>query len=251
MNENVYSSNRSCYSYPISIDVHDVDYNGVARASSLLRYLQSAAQLQLTAHCHSYDELKAANRVFVLSRIRMEFSDTVRAYDPLIATSYPCESRGYSFLRCYRLERDGVTIGRAASVWALLDTERHALVRVDQFDLGIPLLPFTNELTVSHIKLPAELRKIGEYRVRYADADQNRHLNNTRYLDLFCEFLPMEKKRICAATVSYLNEAPLGDLLSVEYGEGIGEEGLPAFFFRTRRGDGRVNAEAEIVLADI
>ena len=34
----------------IEVDVHDVDFNGVAKTSSILRYLQSAAEGQLTAN---------------------------------------------------------------------------------------------------------------------------------------------------------------------------------------------------------
>jgi len=36
------------YEKKIEVDVHDVDYNGTARASSLMKYIQSAAQTQLT-----------------------------------------------------------------------------------------------------------------------------------------------------------------------------------------------------------
>ena len=116
------------YRYDLCVDVHDLDHNGHARCSSLMKYMQTAAQSQLTENGMSYDNLRAKNRAFILSRIKMEFTEEVRAYSPLTAISYPCESRGYSFYRCYALERDGRTIGRAVSVWALLDTETHGLV---------------------------------------------------------------------------------------------------------------------------
>ena len=54
-------------------------------------------------------------RAFLVARIRMEFDEPIYAYQRLTAITYPCESRGYSFLRCYRLEKEGVTVGRAAS----------------------------------------------------------------------------------------------------------------------------------------
>ena len=239
------------YQLHLNVDIHDVDYNGVARASSLLRYLQSAAQSQLTDVGLSYDRMKSNNRAFIISRIRIEFFDTVRAYQPLTAISYPCESRGYSFLRCYRLERDGVTIGRAASIWALIDTEKKSLVRVDQFHFPVPVKEPIPDLPIGHIRLPAEMNFVGTYAVRYADVDQNRHMNNTRYLDLFSEFLPMEGKRIAAVTLSYLNEAPLGDELRVERGTVTAEDGATLWYFRTTRSDGQVNAEAEIELCEI
>ena len=180
------------YRFDLRVDIHDVDHNGVARASSLLRYLQSAAQAQLTENGLSYNALKDASRVFMISRIRMEFFEPVYAYQPLSAFTYPCESRGYSFLRCYRLERDGTTVGRAASIWALVDIEHHSLVRVDAFRLPLSLGAPIPDLTVGRIRLPAQMNAVGQYAVRYSDADQNKHMNNTRYLDLFSESLSRE-----------------------------------------------------------
>ena len=89
------------YRKNIEVDIHDVDFNGVARASSLMRYIQMAAQSQLTDNGLSYDALKNKKRAFILSRIKMEFTKDVRAYEKLSAITFPCDSRGYSFLRCY------------------------------------------------------------------------------------------------------------------------------------------------------
>ena len=78
----------------IEVDIHDVDHNGIARMSSLMRYIQGAAQTQLTLNGMSYDELKSMKRGFILSRITMEFTEPVRAFENVTAVTYPCESRG-------------------------------------------------------------------------------------------------------------------------------------------------------------
>ena len=88
--------------------------------------------------------------------------------------------------------------------------------------------------------------KVGEFVVRYADVDQNRHMNNTRYPDMYSNFLPLEGKRIKSMSIAYLNEAPLGDILTVQMAESGG-----LFYFRTLRSDGKINSEAEIELTDI
>ena len=97
------------YKLSMNVDIHDVDFNGVAKTSSILRYIQSAAQSQLTENGMSYDNLKARDRAFILSRIRLEFYEPIYSYDKLVAHTFPCISRGYSFLRCYGLYKDGVT----------------------------------------------------------------------------------------------------------------------------------------------
>ena len=227
------------------VDIHDVDFNGVARAASLMKYIQSAAQTQLTANGMSYEELKRKNRVFVLSKIKMEFTDTIRAYEPLTAITYPANSRGYSFLRCYKLKKDGITVGRAVAVWALLDTETHGLVRVNDFDLGLTTYDVL-DIPLSRILIPADIAPVGKYTVNYADTDQNRHMNNTRYPDMYSSFLPLENRRIENITISYLAEAPMGDTLTVERAVKDG-----VFYFRTITSDGKLNTEAEITLTDI
>lgn len=235
----------SVYKTRISVDVHDVDFNGVARFSSLMKYIQTAAQSQLTERGFSYDQLKERKRAFILSRIKLEFDEPLRAYDELEAISFPCHSRGFSFLRCYQLNKGERSVGRAASVWALIDTESRALVKVNDFELGLttedPL-----DITLAHFALPSKMITVGEFAVRYADADQNRHMNNTRYPDMYSNFLPLEGKRIKSMSIAYLNEAPLGDILTVQMAESGG-----LFYFRTLRSDGKINSEAEIELTDI
>lgn len=233
------------YGKKLKVDVHDVDFNGIARASMLMRYIQSSAQSQLTDNGMSYDNLKSINRAFILSRIKLEFTKAVMSDDELIAETFPCESRGFTFLRCYRLLKDGQIIGRAVSAWALVNTENHSLVRVNDFELGLntytPL-----DIPLSRIVIPKELIQVGSYFVSYSDVDRNGHMNNTRYPDLYANFLPLEGRRIESITISYLNEAPAKDTLDV-YCANQGD----SYYFRTIRSDGKINTEAEIHLADI
>lgn len=231
----------------LTVDIHDVDYNGIARLSSLMRYIQSAAQTQLTVNGMSYDELRRMHRGFILSRIKMEFTEPVRAYEPLSAVTYPCESRGYSFLRCYALEKDGRTIGRAVSVWALIDTETRALVKVNDFELGLETHEPHN-LSLSRFSLPTSIKEVGTYTVNYADLDQNCHMNNTRYPDMYSNFLSLDGKRIRTISINYYNEAPRGARLHVYLAEGTEPD---TYYIRTVREDGKVNTEAEILIEEI
>ena len=226
-------------------DIHDVDHNGVARMSSLMKYIQNAAQTQLTLNGMSYEELRDMKRAFILSRIKLEFTEPVRAYDRLTAVTYPCESRGYSFLRCYALERDGVVIGRAASIWALVDTESRALVPVSKFDLDLELMPH-NDMSLDRIIMPKSITEVGTYTVNYGSTDQNRHMNNTHYPDMYANFLPLEGRRVRTMSIQYVNEAPAGQTLTVHraYEDGV-------FYFKTVREDGQINTLATVELADI
>lgn len=233
------------YKYKTEIDVHDVDFNGVAKASSIMKYMQSAAQSQLTDSGMSYDNLYRKNRAFILSRMKLEILRPLRAYDKITALTYPCESRGFSFPRCYALECDGEIVARAISLWALIDTQTRSLVRVNDFDLGLPTLP-QNGLILGAMKLPSEIVDVGGYGVHYGDVDQNRHMNNTKYADMYANFLPIYGKMIRSISINFANEAAIGEKLRVLRAE---QNGI--FYFRTMRSDGKVNSEAQIELCDI
>ena len=228
-------------------DIHDVDHNGVVRASSLMKYIQSAAQTQLTLNGMSYDELKNMKRAFILSRIKLEFTEPVRAYEHITAVTYPCDSRGYSFLRCYALEKNGRTIGRAVSMWALIDTDTRSLVRVNDFELGLETHE-PHSLALTRFTMPSMIREVGTYTVNYGDLDQNCHMNNTRYPDMYSNFLPLDGMRIRSISINYKNEAPRGERLRVERADGIDGK---TYYFRTIREDGQINTEAEIELEEI
>ena len=236
----------SPFSFPITVDVHDVDFNGVCRPSSLLRYIQSCAQMQLNENGMSYNELyQNRHRAFLLSRITVEFYEDVREGDKLVAETFPVPSRGYTFLRCYQLRHEDRIIGRAISAWALVDTEKRHLVKTTDFDLPLEHLPKL-DLELLHIRMPVNAVAIGEYTVTYSEVDQNRHMNNTRYADMYAHFLPMENKRIASLTISYLKEAPMGTTLRVLYAEADG-----AHFIRTILPNGDINSEARIVLCEL
>ena len=87
---------------------------------------------------------------------------------------------------------------------------------------------------------------VGTYRVSYGMVDQNMHMNNTAYPDMYSNFLPLEGKRIRSLTISYNAEAPFGELLTVYRGYSDG-----AYYIRTVREDGKINSEAEIILCSI
>ncbi len=238
-------ADNSKYSYEVISDIHDMDFNGVARASAVLKYIQTAAQNQLTDHGMSYNELISRGVAFIISRMKLELLCPISVYDKLIATSFPCHSRGFIFPRCYTIERGGEIIARASSIWALIDIEKHTLMRTSNFELPIPTSdPIDMDMT--HEKFPDGMEEIGTYTVSYQDIDQNRHLNNTKYADMFSNFIPLDKRYISSLDISYKNEARWKETLRVlRFTDG------DKIYLRTVKPDGKINAEAIITTRDI
>ena len=87
------------------------------------------------------------------------------------------------------------------------------------------------------------IKELGTYTVNYGDLDQNCHMNNTRYPDMYSNFLPLDGMRIKSISINYKNEARRGERLRVERADGADGK---TYYFRTVRTDGLVNSEAEI-----
>lgn len=231
------------------INIHDADLNGIVSVSGLLRYMQDACNCQMREQKPSYEELFDAGYAFVLSRLGLSIYKPLHAHETITVQTWAVASRGLIYNRCFRVLRDGDIVAEATSAWALVGVKDRKLHRVGE----IPLAYWEDEPLEldlpARFRIPSEvnLSLRGERTVLYADVDQNRHLNNTRYPDIFCSFFPdMPTSRVSTAVLSFVNEAPMGETLKIYTGE---YDGL--HYVRSLRQDGTVNAEGEFLLEPI
>ncbi|MBQ9121192.1 MAG: hypothetical protein IJY12_02375, partial [Clostridia bacterium] len=167
------------------------------------------------------------------------------AYDEIEGQSWPYENKNSSFYRQYALVRGGETVAIADSIFALVDTESGRLLRADDVTLNYSMdehIPMERPL---RFRIPAgvELREVGRHQVLYRDCDCNIHMNNTKYPDILCGFIPeIEKKTVRSIGINFQYAAPYNQFITVLGGEKDG-----VYYFRTLREDGKINVEAEII----
>ena len=89
---------------------------------------------------------------------------------------------------------------------------------------------------------------VGERKIVYSDIDYNRHMNNTHYPDMLCDFTPeIRSHRAIGFTLSFLHEAAFGHTLKVYRAErGEGE-----YYFRTVNEEGNTCLEALLLTEKI
>ena len=69
------------------------------------------------------------------------------------------------------------------------------------------------------------------------------HMNNTKYPDMLCDFLPFEvTSKLRSMTLLFLKEAAFGDTIEV-----LGLRDGDRFHFKTLNGKGEVCLEAEVL----
>ncbi len=231
------------------VDTHDLDFNGTARASALMRFMQETANAQCKNMGPSLESLRDEQGLaFLLSRFTAGFYATVYPYETLTVETWGVESRGFSFNRCYRILRDDTVIAEATAIWALVHIETRRPVRVSEYKPGFT---FDEMLTLDappRIVFPSSvpLRLVGEHTVSYGETDQNMHMNNTRYSDMLCDSLDLQGKRIYRMSFNFLGEARLGESVKI-YSAHHGEQD----YFRTVRADGKTGIEAQLTLGEL
>lgn len=234
-----------CY----EVSTHDTDPFGVVRPSALLAFMQETADHQMRDKKPSYMDLYNEGKAFLLSRIAVKIHAPLHAYDKIAVESWPVESRGATFNRCYRITRAGQLIAEGQAYWALVDVNTRKLLRTTDVDLSNyqhgPLHPVDG----IRFRAPDDLPTVGTHTVAYHETDVNRHMNNTRYADLLLDHIPDHDGRTFAEfSIHYKTEAPQGESLTICRSEPKAAQDGERLFFRTLCQDGRTNIEAQVLL---
>ena len=226
---------------------HDTDANRTVRPTQILVFMQEASNHHIKALGHDLDKLRDEQGLaFLLSKIHLALYKPLYAFEEITVETWTTPSRGFSFNRFFRIKRGDEVIAAADTTWALISLKTGELCKVDSFDFN-----FEHEEPID-IGLPARFRVpkqellelVGERKIVYSDLDYNMHMNNTRYADMLCDFMPYDKiSQIKGISLSYLHEAAFGNTVKI-YRADDGQK----FDFRTVNENSTVCLEAEILL---
>ena len=226
---------------------HDTDAERTVRPTQLLVYMQETSNRHMLSCGMGLDELRDTKGLaFILSKIKLTLHKPLYASEEIEVETWTAGSRGFGFLRFYRILRGEEVIAECETTWALVGLEDKKLYRVDAFDFGFSDDPAIDVGLPQRFRVPKneELTSLGERRIVYSDLDYNMHMNNTRYADMLCDFLPIEKiPSIRGISLVYLHEAHFGDTVDLLCAERDGE-----YLIRTVNQEGVACLEAQVLL---
>lgn len=238
------------FSYEYLLYDHDTDVNGIMSVTSLLRYAQQTASLQHLNFGPQIPDLRRDGKAFILSRVALDITDTVRSCTPFTVTTWHSSARGYGFNRYTEFSARGKTFAKMNASWGIMDISSRRPLRVEDVPLGFE--PDGDALTVTaplrfRVDKDAEFKAVGTHLATYADCDENIHVNNSIYPSIFLSCLPtMVGKRVSEFSINFVREARLGDCFDVLLSEENG-----AKIFRTLLENGETGTEARIVIEDM
>ena len=186
------------YEEKITLRTRDCDMNGQWKPSAVLETMQEAAGAHSLLLGCGRDELLKNHTVWVLSRCELRMDRYPEIGETVTVSTFPMPTRIYFFPRYYVFtDERGESIGKAGTLWLLLDTQTRRMLPPGEVG---HLIPDNRDLTVP-MNIPATVGQlqgeefVTEYTPVYTDMDVNGHVNNTRYADWLCNALGIDLMR--------------------------------------------------------
>jgi medium-chain acyl-[acyl-carrier-protein] hydrolase len=200
-----------------TVHTYEADAFGLLAVPALAGFLAEAAGRHAVRLGVGLDTLMPRGLTWVLARQRIEIPRAPRLDDELEVETYPSGIDRLAALRDFRVRGpDGEDRARATSQWYVLDlaTRRpqppRAVLDPARFDLDVPRAAIFSPGKLSPLERWERERR---FEVRFADIDQNLHVNNASYLAWAVEGMEPEVWRACRVAeleVLYRAECTLG-----------------------------------------
>lgn len=237
------------YTEQYTVYRHDGDHHGRLKVAALFRYAQQIA----TAHAMAVglnDALYAeTHTAYVLAKVALHIEHTPRVDEVLTLTTKPEQVKHAVNKRITHVcNAVGEEVALLDSRWVLIDTEKRTILRKhpEQFN-GNWLEEVPEELPVKLTKVPdEECETLGSEYATYDRCDMNGHMNNTRYIDVICNALPLElwdEYTVRDLRIVFHKEVPLGGSFVLKR-----KQITPEHWFFSGWNEGKRCFEAEIEL---
>ena len=156
---------------------------------------------------------------WVVTRFVVNFLEPVNYGSDVELFTFPAGMKsGFIFYRNGGINSlDGKPLIRISSMWNIMDNKTRRLVLK-------PNLPYYGDDFGEEFELPEKIAKEENLKlcfsktIRYSDCDINRHMNNTRYIDMVCDINNSDfysKYRISRLEINFNSEVYDGEVVDV------------------------------------
>lgn len=198
------------------------DFTGSWRPSAILETMQETSGRHSDLLGVGRDALRREGVTWIVTRYELVMEKYPKIGDKVLTETYPLATRHGFYPRYFSFRSEaGEELGYASSLWALLRLEDRSMIPGNYLGEKIPdngdLRPKIVMPRMASV-LPGEART-AFLLPQYADLDDNRHVNNTKYLDWLCNALgieTMERRRVSRLLVAYHKEIRPGQQIRTE-----------------------------------
>lgn len=204
------------------IGTEQVNAKGQLRLSQLLVLCQDIAAEHVEMLGYPREKTFAQGLVWVIGKTAVEISRLPVFGEEVTLETWPGQRKMFLFPRHLQMkDAKGQILFRATAMWTLLDFAKRTFAAPERYGVEVEGL-----LTGEEIACPSTLRFEGLQekailRPSFRDIDLNGHVNNTRYLDLVEDLIPVDYLLSHTPTslhIHYRKEVRLGEQIELAYG---------------------------------
>jgi medium-chain acyl-[acyl-carrier-protein] hydrolase len=177
------------------IHYYEVDYKRRALITSIVDYLGDIATKQSEELGIGIDYLKDHDLGWVLYKWNIDMYEYPVYGEKVLIRTCPCSMKKFYAYRIFELlNSKGELLGKAESIWFLINVEKRRPVRVGEDIFSAYGLTSKDDiaLEIENIISLESPDYEKQFSVRYSDIDTNRHVNNEKYIAWAIETLPLD-----------------------------------------------------------
>lgn len=231
---------------------HELGMDHLLRVQCICNYMEEAAGNHADALGVGLDRLKEDGLVWVLAKMRLSLKRRPGPGESLLVTTWPVGMERAHFRRDFIIyDTEQAIAATAVTQWVIMGIESRRLERLPLYIAGLrpenpPLADNGGDIRIPAVATPLQTGL--RFPVRLADIDQNRHVNNGRYIDFSLEAADDAGARgeIERIDLIFRAEGLRGDVITAA----TGREAGPAHCYihsLTRESDGLELARARTV----
>lgn len=180
--------------YIKEFEIHYYEINKYQEATpvSILNYLEETAICHSEAIGFGVAKLLEMGLGWVLNRWKITMLRYPEWNEKIVVETWPSGFDRFYASREFRiLDSNGLEIGKASSVWLLVNLERKRPVRITaEIFEAYGICDRKAHREFHDFKNRVEPKEAIDFYVRRSDIDTNNHVNNTKYLEWMLEALP-------------------------------------------------------------
>lgn len=209
---------KCAYEETVKIRYSEMDYDLVLKPSALLQFLQDMASENAEELGFGYSYIIKNNLAWFLLKYRIEFTDYPKGIYSLHLKTEPRGCNKLFAFRDFQIMDQEKTIGKASTVWALVDLDTKAMASVAEELKDNPYMKTyekrEDDLVFSKIKTPQNVSREKLFDIRFDDLDVNKHVNNINYIVWAFETLDFDyrnSKKLKSLDIVFKKEIKYGE----------------------------------------
>jgi acyl-ACP thioesterase len=212
------------------VNAYDVDINNKLKLNTLFNFLQDVASSHADSLKLGFNDLIVNDLGWVLSWAKVqieqdsEFSQTIK-----IRTWPKCRHKLFSIREFIVNDNNGKVLYRVSTAWLLINVKTKRITDIRNLPQQIYYQPDQFAINDFPVKISSEKTKeiLFNKKIRYTDLDINRHVNNTKYIEMILDCYSAEHHKnnsLINLTVSFISESFYDDELEIRFAAGGSKE---------------------------